>query len=84
MRRVNRQFATKFAPNYAAMFERITQPQNLPALVHCTAGKDRAGFASAMILSTAASMSFAACVAFGSLRFLPSHSNSICPDMISA
>ncbi len=47
----NRQFATKFAPNYAAMFERITQPQNLPALVHCTAGKDRAGFASAMILS---------------------------------
>ena len=47
----NRQFATRFAPNYAAMFERITQPENLPALVHCTAGKDRAGFASAMILS---------------------------------
>ena len=47
----NRQFATKFAPQYAAMFERITQPENLPALVHCTAGKDRAGFASAMILS---------------------------------
>ncbi|HEY8121848.1 MAG TPA: tyrosine-protein phosphatase [Myxococcota bacterium] len=47
----NRQFATTFAPQYAAMFERITQPENLPALVHCTAGKDRAGFASAMILS---------------------------------
>jgi protein-tyrosine phosphatase len=33
------------------MFERIVQPENLPALVHCTAGKDRAGFASAMVLS---------------------------------
>jgi len=47
----NRQFATTYAPQYAAMFERITQPENLPALVHCTAGKDRAGFASAMLLS---------------------------------
>jgi protein-tyrosine phosphatase len=47
----NRQFATTFAPQYAAMFERITQAANLPALVHCTAGKDRTGFASALILS---------------------------------
>jgi protein-tyrosine phosphatase len=47
----NRQFATTFAPQYAAMFERIMQPENLPALVHCTAGKDRAGFASALVLS---------------------------------
>jgi protein-tyrosine phosphatase len=47
----NRQFATTFAPQYAAMFERITKPENLPALVHCTAGKDRAGFAAAMILT---------------------------------
>ncbi len=46
----NRQFATKFYPQYAAMFERLIRPENLPALVHCTAGKDRAGFASAMIL----------------------------------
>jgi len=46
----NRLFATRFAGQYAAMFERITQPENLPALVHCTAGKDRAGFASAAIL----------------------------------
>ena len=41
----NRLFADRFAPQYAAMFERITRPENLPALVHCTAGKDRAGFA---------------------------------------
>ncbi len=47
----NRQFATTFAAQYAAMFERVTKPENLPAVVHCTAGKDRAGFASAMILS---------------------------------
>jgi protein-tyrosine phosphatase len=48
----NRLFATRFAGQYAAMFERITRPENLPALVHCTAGKDRAGFASAVILRT--------------------------------
>jgi protein-tyrosine phosphatase len=47
----NRQFATAFAPQYAAMFERISRPENLPALVHCSAGKDRAGFASALILT---------------------------------
>jgi len=47
----NRQFATTYAPQYAAMFERITQAANLPALVHCTAGKDRTGFASALILT---------------------------------
>jgi protein-tyrosine phosphatase len=48
----NRLFATRFAPQYAAMFDRITRRENLPALVHCTAGKDRAGFASALILRT--------------------------------
>lgn len=47
----NRQFATTFSPQYAEMFERVTKAENRPALVHCTAGKDRAGFASAMILS---------------------------------
>ncbi len=48
----NRMFATKFADRYRDMFARIREPQNLPALVHCTAGKDRAGFASALILRT--------------------------------
>ncbi len=46
----NKMFATKFADRYAAMMERLMQSENLPALVHCTAGKDRAGFASAIIL----------------------------------
>lgn len=48
----NRLFATTFSDRYRDMFARITQPPNLPALVHCTAGKDRAGFASALILRT--------------------------------
>ena len=48
----NRLFATRFAGEYRAMFARITQPANLPAVVHCTAGKDRAGFAAAAILRT--------------------------------
>jgi protein-tyrosine phosphatase len=48
----NRLFATRYAPRYAAMFERLTQPGQLPALVHCTAGKDRTGFAAAVVLRT--------------------------------
>jgi protein-tyrosine phosphatase len=48
----NRMFATRFADRYAALFEEIAQAENLPVLVHCTAGKDRAGFASALILRT--------------------------------
>ena len=46
----NRLFATKFSSLYAEMFKLIQDPENLPILVHCTAGKDRAGFASALIL----------------------------------
>jgi protein-tyrosine phosphatase len=48
----NRLFATRFASQYAAMLERITRAENLPAVVHCTAGKDRAGFAAAVVLRT--------------------------------
>jgi protein-tyrosine phosphatase len=47
----NRLFATKFAPAYRALFERLQDPENLPALIHCTGGKDRAGFGSALILT---------------------------------
>lgn len=48
----NRLFATRYAPRYAEMFERLVQPGQLPALVHCTAGKDRTGFAAAVVLRT--------------------------------
>jgi protein-tyrosine phosphatase len=47
----NRRFATHFADRYRAMFDRILASGGTPALVHCTGGKDRAGFASAMLLS---------------------------------
>ncbi|MGQ9889880.1 MAG: tyrosine-protein phosphatase [Aggregatilineales bacterium] len=35
---------------YRAVFERLADPDNLPAVIHCTAGKDRAGMVSAMLL----------------------------------
>jgi protein-tyrosine phosphatase len=46
----NRAFVLEFSDRYAALFERLSDPANLPALVHCTGGKDRAGLASALIL----------------------------------
>lgn len=48
----NRLFATRYAPRYQAMLERLTDPASLPAVVHCTAGKDRTGFAAAVLLRT--------------------------------
>jgi protein-tyrosine phosphatase len=32
------------------MFQRLARSENLPTVVHCTAGKDRTGFASALLL----------------------------------
>lgn len=48
----NRMFVTRFVDRYASMFDRLMNEENLPAVVHCTAGKDRAGLASALILRT--------------------------------
>ena len=48
----NRLFATRYAPQYASMLDRLSQNSQLPALVHCTAGKDRTGFAAAVVLRT--------------------------------
>jgi len=45
-----RSFVTEHSDQWKAMFERIEIPSNLPTIVHCTAGKDRTGFASAMVL----------------------------------
>jgi len=45
-----RAFVTQHSDQWAAMFERIAHEENLPTLVHCTAGKDRTGFASALVL----------------------------------
>ncbi|MBW2244203.1 MAG: tyrosine-protein phosphatase [Deltaproteobacteria bacterium] len=48
----NRAFVTDFADRYARLLERVQHEESLPALVHCTGGKDRAGMASALILRT--------------------------------
>jgi protein-tyrosine phosphatase len=34
------------------LFRRLADPDQLPALIHCTAGKDRTGIASALLLLT--------------------------------
>jgi len=45
-----RAFVTDYSDEWAAMFRRLAQDENLPTVVHCTAGKDRTGFASAIVL----------------------------------
>ena len=45
-----RGFVTKHSEGWAAMFEYLARGVNLPTVVHCTAGKDRTGFASALLL----------------------------------
>ncbi len=47
----NRSFVTMYTPQYKAMFQKLSSSANLPVLIHCTAGKDRAGFGSAIILT---------------------------------
>lgn len=36
---------------FGAIFRRLAQANNLPTIIHCTAGKDRAGLAAALLLS---------------------------------
>lgn len=50
MRRAYRSFVTDYTAQWAELFHRIAAAENLPTVVHCTAGKDRTGFASALIL----------------------------------
>ncbi|TAL02532.1 MAG: tyrosine-protein phosphatase [Rhodospirillaceae bacterium] len=46
-----REYATDFADRYATMFRLILESEGRPIVIHCTAGKDRTGFGSALILS---------------------------------
>jgi protein-tyrosine phosphatase len=39
-------------PRYRVLFELLSDPSNTPLLYHCTAGKDRTGLVSALILYT--------------------------------
>lgn len=49
---INREFAIEHAPSYKAMFSSLlNEDRGSASLVHCTAGKDRTGFAAAMVLA---------------------------------
>jgi protein-tyrosine phosphatase len=50
MRDAYRAFVTDYSEVWASMFQRLAQAESLPTVVHCTAGKDRTGFASAIVL----------------------------------
>lgn len=47
---INRDFAEVQTQTYARMFREILEVDNARLLVHCAAGKDRTGFAAALIL----------------------------------
>lgn len=44
-----RDYATGYLPQLRALFKRISSPENLPLLIHCSAGKDRTGVVSSLI-----------------------------------
>lgn len=44
-----RDYATRYLPQLKALFQRISDPENLPVLIHCSAGKDRTGVVSSLI-----------------------------------
>ena len=44
-----REYATYYLPQLKALFQRIADPENLPVLIHCSAGKDRTGVVSSLI-----------------------------------
>jgi len=50
MRDAYRAFVTNYSDEWTVMFQRLVREENLPTVVHCTAGKDRTGFASALVL----------------------------------
>jgi len=50
MREINRDFAAEQTETYARMFKEIFAQPDSRFLVHCAAGKDRTGFAAAIVL----------------------------------
>ncbi|MCA9242986.1 MAG: tyrosine-protein phosphatase [Phycisphaerales bacterium] len=50
MEEANRRFVTEGAEPYRAMFDRILAPGAMPAVLHCSTGKDRSGLAAALVL----------------------------------
>lgn len=48
----NRQFATEFTPQFRQFMQTVLASNGAPVVWHCSAGKDRAGFAAAILLRT--------------------------------
>lgn len=48
-----RSILTRHAPNVRAALEHLAAPESLPAIVHCSAGKDRTGVIVALLLAVA-------------------------------
>ncbi|MEZ5573970.1 MAG: tyrosine-protein phosphatase [Halioglobus sp.] len=48
----NRQFANEFTPQFRQFMQAVEAADGAPIVWHCTAGKDRTGFASAILLRT--------------------------------
>lgn len=48
---VNRELVLGYSGQYRRMFEHMLNNDSAPSLIHCSAGKDRTGFAAALILS---------------------------------
>jgi protein-tyrosine phosphatase len=46
----NRQFASTFTPQYRQFIHTVLEADGAPIVWHCTAGKDRTGFAAAILL----------------------------------
>lgn len=46
----NQQFATEFTPQYRQFMREVIKADGAPVLWHCSAGKDRTGFAAAILL----------------------------------
>ncbi len=46
----NRQFASEFTPQFRQFIQEVLEAQGRPVLWHCSAGKDRTGFAAAILL----------------------------------
>jgi protein-tyrosine phosphatase len=51
MAEINCRLVTGFSPVYGKFFKILLHEENYPLIFHCTAGKDRTGFAAAMLLS---------------------------------
>jgi protein-tyrosine phosphatase len=50
MIQANRQFADEFTPQFQQFIDTVLEADGAPVLWHCTAGKDRTGFAAAVLL----------------------------------